>query len=98
MQREDIINYLALRKDYFYNQYHISAIGLFGSYSRNEQTENSDIDIVYLLSENQKLSYYQLFDIEQLLQTQFNKKVELVNFKYMNPIIKYKAEKDIIYV
>jgi uncharacterized protein len=98
MQREDIINYLALHKDFFYNQYHISSIGLFGSYSRNEQTENSDIDLVYLLSENQKLSYYQLFDIEQQLQNHFNKKVELVNFKYMNPIIKFKAEKDIIYV
>jgi hypothetical protein len=98
MRKEDIIKYLALQKDYFYTQYHISSLGLFGSYSRNEQTESSDIDIVYLLSENQKLSYFQLFDIEQQLQNKKKKKVELVNFKYMNPIIKYKAEKDIIYV
>jgi len=98
MRREDIINYHALQKEYFYSQYHISSIGLFGSYSRNEQTENSDIDLVYLLSENQKISYSQLFDIEQQLQNHFNKKVEFVNFKYMNPAIKYETEKDIIYV
>lgn len=98
MHREEIINYLALQKEYFLSQYHISSIGLFGSYSRNEETDNSDIDIVYLLAENQKLSYYQLLDIEHQLENQFNKKVELVNYKYMNPIIKYKADKDIIYV
>jgi len=98
MQREEIINYLATHKGEYYNRYHISAIGLFGSYSRNEQTENSDIDIIYQLAENHKLSYFQLFDIEQELQGYFKKKVELINYKYMNPIIKYKAEKDIIYV
>ena len=28
------------------NEYGFSKIGLFGSYSKNEQTENSDIDIL----------------------------------------------------
>jgi hypothetical protein len=51
-----------------------------------------------VLSENKKISYYQLFDIEQQLQNHFNKNVELVNLKYMNPVIKLKTEKDIIYI
>jgi hypothetical protein len=98
MHRDDIINYLETQKDYFRIQYHIDSMGLFGSYSRNEQTEKSDIDLVYLLADNQKISYFQLYDIEQQLESHFSKKVELVNFKYMNPLVKYKAEKDIIYV
>jgi hypothetical protein len=98
MHRDDIINYLETQKDYFRIHYYIDSMGLFGSYSRNEQTEKSDIDLVYLLADNQKISYFQLYDIEQQLESHFSKKVELVNFKYMNPLVKYKAEKDIIYV
>ncbi len=98
MQKSDILSYLSSQKDFLHQHYNINSIGLFGSYARNEQTENSDIDIVYSLAENKKITYYQLFDFEQQLQEYFNKKVDLVNMKYMNPIIKYKAEKDIIYI
>jgi len=98
MQKEDILKYLISQKEFFYNYYKITSIGLFGSFARNMQTETSDIDIVYEVAENQKISYFQLFELEELLQKNFNKKIDLVNYKFMNPIIKYKALKDIIYV
>ena len=73
-------------------------IGLFGSFARNTQTTDSDIDIVYIMAQNKKLTYYQLFEIIETLESHFNRNVELVNDKYMEPIIKHDAQKDIIYV
>jgi len=98
MNRNEIINYLKSQKKYFQDHYHITSIGLFGSFARNEQSEESDIDLVYNLAENKKLTYYELFEFEQFLQGYFKRRVDLVNINFMNPIIKYKAEKDIIYV
>lgn len=98
IKQTTIIKYLSDNKIKFEKDYNIAKFGLFGSFARNEQTENSDIDIVYLLKENQNLSYFRLYELEKKLENYFNRKIELINFKYMNPIIRYKSEKEIIYV
>jgi uncharacterized protein len=41
-----ILNYLTTNKERFQRVYHLKRIGLFGSYTREEQTSNSDIDII----------------------------------------------------
>jgi len=93
-----ILEYLNNNKLEFAQKYYINKFGLFGSFARNEQTENSDIDIVYFMKEDEKISYFQLFELEKILEKQFNRKVELINYQYINPIIKYKAKNEIIYV
>ena len=98
MDRDEIIKYLTGQKEYFNHRYNIAQIGLFGSFARNTQTKDSDIDIVYTMAQNKKLSYYQLFEIIETLESHFKRNVELVNDKYMEPIIKHDAQKDIIYV
>ena len=96
--KNEILRYLKENKNQFENTYFINSFGLFGSYARNEANENSDIDIVYTLKEGKKITYFQLFDLEKRLENYFKRPVELINYRYMNPIIKYKASKDIIYV
>jgi predicted nucleotidyltransferase len=46
IQRQEILNYLSSNKELFYNQFSVIKIGIFGSYARNEQSEDSDIDII----------------------------------------------------
>ena len=58
---------------------------------------NSDIDIVYETS-SKDLTLSQFFQIEEELKKQFNRNIDLVNLKYMNPLIKRKALRDMIYV
>ena len=96
--KKDILQYLSNQKAEFSEKYHINKFGLFGSFARNEQTDNSDIDIVYILEKDKKMTYFMLFDLEKKLEKQFKRKIELINYRYLNPIIKYKSEKDIIYV
>ena len=59
-------------------KYYVSKIGYFGSFSRNEQNENSDIDILISLS---KPLGWEFFDIQYLLEKELNLKVDLVTDK-----------------
>ncbi len=98
MQTTEILTYLSDQKSDFSEKYYINTFGLFGSFARNEQTESSDIDIVYILEKDKQITYFMLFELEKRLEKHFKRKIELINYQYMNPIIKYKSEKDIIYV
>lgn len=69
-------------------------IGLFGSYARNEENNDSDIDILYEF-DDLKLSLFDLMDIEATLQNKLHKKVDLVSRKFLNKHIKSAVEGDL---
>lgn len=92
----NITEYLKQRKEKFIKNYSIEKIGLFGSFANGKNTLDSDIDIVYETS-TKDLTFKQFHQIEEL-KNQFNRNIDLVNLKYMNPLIKRKALKDMIYV
>ena len=93
----NITEYLKQRKEEFIKNYSVEKIGLFGSFANGKNTLNSDIDIVYETS-SKDLTLSQFFQIEEELKKQFNRNIDLVNLKYMNPLIKRKALRDMIYV
>lgn len=79
------------------NKYGIEKIGLFGSYSKDEQTDKSDIDIyVELFDDDDMLTNF--YDLKSYLETTFSKKIDLVtsgqfDYKYKNPLVaKYKEK------
>ena len=92
-----IIDYLKQHKTDFSEKYSIEKIGLFGSFATNKNTDASDIDIVYTTS-SKGLTFAQVSQLEDELSIEFGKDIDLVNEEYMNPLIKRKAVKDIIYV
>jgi len=71
---------------------------LFGSYSRNEADENSDIDILVELDHSTPIGM-QFFTYKDELQNLLNKKVDVVSYeglsKYIKPVID--KEKVLIY-
>ena len=97
MNKQEIIQKLKDNKNII-EKYGITKLFLFGSYARNEATEDSDIDLVYENDSEKPISYIDYVELEDFLTKNFNKKIELVNYKYMNPIIKKIAEKDFVYV
>ena len=52
MTKNEILNTLIKAKPYLEEKYGVEKIGLFGSYSRDEATSKSDIDIYVELKEN----------------------------------------------
>ncbi len=77
--------------------YNANFIGLFGSYARNEETEKSDIDILYDF-DAQNFSLFDLIDFEELLFKKLNKKVDLVPLKNIKPYFKKYIVDDLIYL
>lgn len=61
--------------------------GIFGSYARGEQTANSDIDILIEVG-NKKFSLLDLVGIEIELQEALKKKVDLITYKAIHPLLK----------
>jgi len=96
MTKNDIIKYLKNHKDYFAKKYQISKIALFGSYSREENRENSDIDIAI---ETKISDYFILYDFKEELEKTFKKKVDVVRLREkMNQALKRRILQEGIYV
>ena len=45
--KNDILQYLKSKKEIFKKEYGIITLGLYGSYARDEATDDSDVDIFY---------------------------------------------------
>ena len=74
--------------------YNPSFIGLFGSYARNEETENSDIDLLYEFN-YPKFSLFDLIGLKETLNKKLNKPVDLVSREFINKHLKPYIEKDL---
>ncbi len=94
MNSNDILNLLRENKEFFKTNYGVEKIGLFGSYAKNEQNENSDVDILVDMPSN--FDYY--YELKDFLEKKINKKVDLGMEKNMRLLIKKYVEKEIIYV
>jgi predicted nucleotidyltransferase len=77
-------------------KYKVKTIGIFGSYARNEQTEQSDIDIMIEFYEPIGLN---IVDLKEYLEKILNTEVDLIIKKSIqNPYLKKSIEEDLIYV
>lgn len=63
-------------KDRLVNKYHLKNIAVFGSFVRNEQTENSDIDILVEFSRPVGIEF---IDLAEELEGILNRRVDLVS-------------------
>jgi len=91
----NIITKLTEAKSSLSSKYHIDKLGVFGSYSRNEQNEKSDIDILVEFSEPIGLEFVTLADeLEEIL----GEKVDLVSRKAIKDKYLKLIEKDLKYV
>ena len=69
-------------------------IGIFGSYARNEQTKESDLDI--LVNFGETISLLDIIGLEQELSEKLGIKVDLLTERAVHPKIKKYIEKDLI--
>ena len=79
-------------------KYPLQSLAVFGSYSRGTQTPNSDLDVLYEAPPDTFLDLYNYMDLKQDLAEITNLKIDLVNKKFINPIVWLKAKNDVIYV
>ena len=91
-------DYITLLRRYLITKadaYGITKIGIFGSVARNEQTEDSDVDVCV---EMKKPDLFTLVHIKEELQELFGKPVDIVRLrKNMNPMLLKQIKRDGIY-
>ncbi|OGU69904.1 MAG: nucleotidyltransferase [Ignavibacteria bacterium RBG_16_36_9] len=92
---KQISNIISKNKEELRRKYKISRIGIFGSFSRNEATKESDVDILVEFSEPIGLDFVLLAEELELL---LGNKVDLVSSKAVKPRLKKYIEEDLIYV
>lgn len=85
MKREEIESILKEQKTFLAQKYNVSKIGIFGSYAREKQTADSDIDILVEFSQPVGLDFVELRDY---LESLFNKSVDLVTVNALKPFMR----------
>ena len=94
IDKANILNYLKEHYSEFKNKYNVEKIGLFGSYARDEATENSDIDIFVKM----KPSLFDMVAIKEQIENDLNRKVDIIReHKNIKPIFLKMIQKDLIY-
>jgi hypothetical protein len=91
----EIENKLMELKPVLLRKYFVDKIGYFGSYFRNEQNEDSDIDI--LVSFRKPLGW-EFFDLQELLENELELKVDLVSDKALKKQLREIILKNVKYV
>lgn len=96
MNRKEIIEYLKRFKEENKNKYHIERLGIFGSVARNTANNNSDIDIVVVLT---KQDLFEIIGIKQSLEENLKFPVDVVSYREkMNSFLKKRIDKEAVYV
>lgn len=93
--KNDILLKLKELKPLLYKDYSVKEIGLFGSFSDETFTEDSDID---LLVEFERPIGWRFFSLEIYLEKIFNRKVDLVTRNALKDQIKESILKQVNYV
>ncbi|MCL4456010.1 MAG: nucleotidyltransferase family protein [Nitrospirae bacterium] len=77
-------------------KYHVSEIGVFGSFVRGEQKRRSDIDILVDFDEIPDL--FKFIELERYLQKLLRKKVDLIDKQGIRPELKDRILKEVVYI
>jgi len=94
--KDEIIKILKSEFSYISENYNVKSLGLFGSYSREQQLPGSDIDI--LVEFKKPIGFFKFIELEDYLSEKTGAKVELVSSDAVKPIIKSNIMENIVYV
>lgn len=93
--KDDILNSLAKNKESLYSKYPIKSLAIFGSTARDENSEDSDVDILVEFSENIGIRF---IDLAEEIESLLNRHVDLVSKKAVKPKYYQSFEEELIYV
>ena len=95
LTREDILKILRDNKEQFAEKYSVTKLGLFGSFARDEATEESDVDICVEMPP----VYNKMFDLWEEIVEKTSRSVDLVRVRReMDTLLKRRIERDAVYV
>lgn len=93
---EDIKQILIRNRHLLQENYHVTELGIFGSYARGEQTEASDIDV--LIDYRDAPTLFKLVELRDYLSQITGMKVDVVTKNGLKTRIRDRILSEVIYV
>lgn len=87
LSQQEILDVLSKNLNTWQEKYGVKRIGLFGSYSREDQNESSDIDVLVEFKDLD-LSFDHYIELKFDLEDHFHKPVDLVIVDDIKPALK----------
>lgn len=99
LTKKELLEKLKSELSYLEKQFNVKRIGLFGSYSKEKQNEDSDIDLII---EFKKPIGLKFMDLAEYLEKRLGKKVEILTVDGVKSIrikeIAADIERSLVYV
>jgi predicted nucleotidyltransferase len=96
--KTEILDFLKQNRKFLSETYHITKIGLFGSFAKDEQKEDSDVDLLIDIEEGTPNIHDLKLSLKRYLSNAFGRNVDLAREKYLKPYAKKYILKDVVYV
>lgn len=96
MGKQEIIKIIRDSKPELESHYGVQRMGLFGSYVKEKQRKNSDIDI--LVTFKRDIDLFDFLDLREYLEIQLHAKVDLVMESALKPAIGKRILSEVEYV
>jgi hypothetical protein len=96
MKKEEILSALKIYQDEVLKKYHAKILGIFGSYARNEESHESDIDV--LVEFNDKADLFDLVGLSLFLEEKLGRKVDIVAHDAIHTKLKNQIIAETIYL
>lgn len=92
----DVIQRLSQRQNEIRTRYHVTSLALFGSASRDQLREISDVDLVVNFAGPATFNGY--FDLKFYLEEVLGREVDLATAQMLKPRFRQHIEDEMIYV
>lgn len=94
---KNVIDHLRKRKQFLYESFGVTRIGIFGSLVKGDFTASSDIDIVVEMEESRK-NIHSFLGLKRFLEKETSRRVDLGFENTLKPVITESVRNHIIYV
>jgi predicted nucleotidyltransferase len=98
LHQSQILDYLSANRQNISRKYHLKKLGIFGSYARNEQTFDSDLDLLVEFEDNTQDLHGKKEFLRKEMQDVFHVHVDICREKYIKPVFRQQILSDAIYV
>jgi len=92
----EILNILKSHMEVIHQKFGVKRIGIFGSFARGEEREDSDLDVLVVFEEGQK-TFDNYMDLKFYLEDLFGREVDLVTERALKPQLKDIIMKEVVY-
>ena len=96
--KKEVLDFLKQNRKFLLDNYHITRIGLFGSFAREEQKDGSDVDILIDIQDGTKNIHDLKLSLKKYLSNAFGRNVDLAREKYLKPYATKYILQDALYV